>query len=242
MAILVVAICFLGARTVTNLGDLQVSFSNYAGNELLRLDSAHYKNELGQDFTVTNFKYYVSDFKLYAGDKLAYQREGSFLVRADDPKSMHIMLTTIPDGDYTSMTFTLGVDSLHNCSGAQSGALDPANGMFWAWNTGYVFFKLEGKAASSKSPGNIFEYHIGGYKQPNNYIRTIKIHLKDTPVKIRFEASSRLEIKTDAAEALKTPLAIDFSKLSSVTDFHNAQMIADNYMDMFSVLKVENEQ
>jgi hypothetical protein len=36
----------------------------------------------------------------------------------------------------TAIKFLLGVDSLKNVSGIQTGALDPAKGMFWTWNTG----------------------------------------------------------------------------------------------------------
>jgi hypothetical protein len=241
MAILVVAICFLGMKPVTNMGYLELDFSNYVGNKLLMLDSS-YKNELGQDFTVTNFKYYVGNFRMTASNGKVYTADRYFLVRADDPKSRRFALTTIPDGDYTSIEFILGVDSADNCSGAQSGALDPVNAMFWTWNTGYVFLKLEGKSSFSKSPGHIFEYHIGGYKQPNNCIRKIRLDLKNTPMKIHFEESSVLKIKADAAEVLKTPVTIDFAKLSSVTDFHHATEFADNYKDMFSVLKVENDR
>jgi hypothetical protein len=50
---------------------------------------------------------------------------------------------------------------------------------------------------------------------------------------------SLIKIKADVAEILKTPNIVDFTKLSSVNDFHNATTIADNYADMFSILKVE---
>ena len=61
---------------------------------------------------------------------------------------------------------------------AQTDALDPVNAMFWAWNTGYIFLKLEGRSSFSKLPGNIFEYHIGGYKSPSNCIRTISLNFE----------------------------------------------------------------
>ena len=50
----------------------------------------------------------------------------------------------MPAGNYNSLSFLLGVDSMHNVSGAQTGALDPANDMFWTWNSGYVMAKMEG--------------------------------------------------------------------------------------------------
>ncbi|HXP53201.1 MAG TPA: MbnP family protein, partial [Bacteroidia bacterium] len=122
----------------------------------------------------------------------------------------------------------------HNCSGAQSGALDPVNAMFWEWNTGYIFMKMEGKSPVSKSPGNLLEFHIGGYRTPYNCIRTVTLKLSQQ-LNITKNRTEALTIKTNLAELFKTPTTIDFSKLSSVTDFHNATTIADNYRDMFSI-------
>jgi hypothetical protein len=245
MAILVVAMLFLGMRPKIATGKVVIDLSNYVGDKILVLDTAHYRNELGQDFTVTNFKYYLGKihFNYHSENsqtEFSFTKSMYFLVRADDPSSLHLQLADVPLGNYTSITFTLGVDSIDNCSGAQSGALDPVNAMFWTWNSGYIFLKLEGKSPQSKSSGNIFEYHIGGYKAPNNCIRTVTIDLKNNPLKVEEGKTSALTLKVDAAEVLKSPTTIDFSKLSSVTDFHNATTIADNYKDMFSLLKVEN--
>ncbi|MBP9922780.1 MAG: hypothetical protein KBF92_03045, partial [Bacteroidia bacterium] len=46
-----------------------------------------------------------------------------------------------------------------------------------------------------------------------------------------------LSIKTDVAQILKQPVSIDFSVLSVVADFNNAEMVSDNYIDMFSVIQ-----
>lgn len=211
-----------------------IEFQHYVNDEVLKLDSVVYKNELGQNYTVTNFKYYISTIQLKKTDGKEISLPGYFLIREDEEESKKIVLHNIPVGDYTGLSFIIGVDSLHNCSGAQSGALDPANAMFWAWNTGYIFMKLEGKSPVSQSPGKLFEFHIGGYKQPNNCIRSVKLDLI-TKKQVLSNATAQLLIKTDVSEILKTPLSIDLSKLSSVTGFHNAGSIADNYSDMFSL-------
>lgn len=65
----------------------------------------------------------------------------------------------------------LGTDSSTNVSGTLDGDLDPIKGMYWAWNSGYINFKLEGywnNRAEEK-----FEYHIGGYRQPFETYREI---------------------------------------------------------------------
>lgn len=201
----------------------------------MQLDSSIYKNEAGQTFSVTNFKYYVGKFLLKDKTGRQFISDDYFLINEDNEPSKQITLSDIPAGDYISCHFIIGVDSIHNCSGAQSGALDPVNAMFWAWNTGYIFLKLEGKSSVSTSPGHVFEFHIGGYKQPSNCIRSVALPIDN--LKIETGKTSTLTIKADASEVMKTPTTIDLSKLSSVTDFHNATTIADNYKDMFSIIK-----
>jgi hypothetical protein len=216
--------------------NLSIHFNHFVGNTPLSLDTVQYKNELGQPFTITKFKYYISNIHLRKTDGSLVSIDKYFLINEDEPDSKNITLTDIPTTQFTGLDFIIGVDSLHNCSGAQSGALDPVNAMFWAWNTGYIFLKLEGKAAASKSPGHVYEYHIGGYQQPANCIRKVSLNF---PRPLTIGTDKEIELKVDAAEILKTPNTIDFSKLSSVTDFHNATTIADNYVDMFSILSVK---
>ncbi len=233
VAALAAAMFFLSAAKVGSTTALQISFYHYNGVSLLQLDSTVYKNAMGQSYTVSKFRYYISNIILKKGDGTEFKANNYFLIDEDEPASKTISLTGVPEGDYTSIAFLLGVDSLHNCSGAQSGALDPVNGMFWAWNTGYIFLKLEGHADVSTSPGHIFEYHIGGYKEPSNCIRKIVIkknlHLARGTV-------NKITLKADVAAILKSPNKIDFSQLSSITDFHHATTIADNYAGMFSII------
>ncbi len=217
--------------------DITLSFENFVGDSLLKFDTVEYKNAVGQKLTITKFRYYISNIHLWSVDGYNYLSDDYYLVDEEEPDSKIILLKGVPSGKYSSISFTLGVDSLHNCSGVQSGALDPVKGMFWAWNTGYIFLKIEGRSALSASPGNIIEYHIGGYQQPTNCIRTIKLNFKEEKVIGENTLNSTVKIKADALEIFKSPVKIDFSKLSSVTDFHNAVMIADNYIDMFTIME-----
>ncbi len=229
------AMPFIGKHS--NEGKLNIVFDHYAGDKVLQFDTVSYRNELGQSFTVTKFKYYIGNIHLKKVNGTETTYKDYYLINEEDPASKTFNLNNIPTGSYTGIEFTIGVDSIDNCSGAQSGALDPINAMFWAWNTGYIFLKLEGKSRASKSPGNIFEFHIGGYRPPYSCIRKVLLYFEQ-PVAISDTATKELHIKTDASEIFKTPTSIDLSKLSSVTDFHNATTIADNYMDMFSILSI----
>ncbi|MCE3280661.1 MAG: hypothetical protein K0S44_2852 [Bacteroidetes bacterium] len=230
----------LNHAQLSNQGKLCIVFDHSVGNKALALDTVNYQNESGQNFTITNFKYYIGQVQLNRPDGTYYKSEGYHLVQEDEAESKKIILDNIPQASYTSVSFIVGVDSLHNCSGAQSGALDPTNGMFWAWNTGYIFLKLEGKSPASPNPGHIFEYHIGGYKSPENSIRNISLPFEN-PLAID-QTKYSLIIRADVSEILKNPNKIDLSKTSTISDTRNAGIIADNYSDMFSLKEIRNEK
>lgn len=236
--ILILSPCATNAQH--SKGMLSIGFNHYVDSVLLKLDSSTYKNEFGQTYNISNFKYYISNIELISEKGKTIHSKEYFLINEDEPTSKKITLSSIPEGNYTSIRFMIGVDSLHNCKGAQSGALDPVNAMFWTWNTGYIFMKLEGKSSASTATGKTIEYHIGGYKEPSNCIKTITLKF-DSPVIITSKQTSDIQIKVNAAEVLNTPTAIDFSKLPTVNDSKNATMIADNYMDMFSIEKQTTE-
>jgi hypothetical protein len=60
------------------------------------------------------------------------------------------------------------------------GDLDPMNGMFWSWQTGFSSFKIEGISTFSKERKNEFFFHIGGYLDPYNSLReSVFINIED---------------------------------------------------------------
>jgi endonuclease/exonuclease/phosphatase family metal-dependent hydrolase len=66
---------------------------------------------------------------------------------------------------------TLGVDSVTNAAGVHCCALDPANGMYWSWQSGYIQFKLEGKDKS----GQALNLHLGGFSHAHMSSQTVDI-------------------------------------------------------------------
>ena len=110
-----------------------------------------------------------------------------YLVDATNAASLNIDLEDVPNGDYTKVNFMIGVDSTRNVSGAQEGALDVANGMFWSWNMGYIFMKMEGTVQDSID----FRYHIGGFNWNANNIKIFYgenafINIKTEPFICKF--------------------------------------------------------
>ncbi len=198
-------------------------FRHYAGDSGLSKQTTYY-NYYNQPFSVSKFKYYISNISLTSSDGSSIFFEYSYLIDNDDEESQQIILPVGKVQNFSSVEFIIGVDSLHNCSGIQSGALDPLNGMFWTWSSGYIFLKMEGKSALSTLPKNMIEYHIGGYASPNTAIRKIKIALNKTNSAI---------LKVDVSKLLSAVNKIDFRLIPSITGHENATIMADNFSSMF---------
>jgi len=156
-----------------------IHFQNKTGNKILHADSV-YQNAFGETFTIRNFKYYISNIILNDADKTQSFPDKYFLIDNADTSSLRIELNTSLK-NISSIQFLLGVDSIKNVSGVQTGVLDPAKGMFWTWNTGYVMAKLEGNSPVAKMPQHAFSYHVGGYKQHEKAERMITLQL-DQPI------------------------------------------------------------
>lgn len=128
----------------------RVTVSNVIGSDGFHLDST-YTNAAGENYSAYMLKYYISHITLVNENGERVELYAHELIDQSVPASLEFDQMEIPDGHYTSLEFNLGVDSLHNHTGDQTGDLDPMYGMIWTWNTGYIFFKHEGYFTSSSS-------------------------------------------------------------------------------------------
>ncbi len=226
------------APTATE-GSLKVKFDNRVGSAVLVLNTTNYTNN-NDTFKVSKFNYYVSNIKLTATDNSVYTESESYhIVKADDVASLTFDLKNIPVKNYKSITFMIGVDSTRNVSGAQSGALDPAQGHFWTWSSGYIMAKLEGTSPQSSDLNKKIMYHIGGFKGVNSVLKTVTL-LFTIDANVTTSKTPEVTIKANLLEWF-SPSSITFSTTPVV---HNAgsmaKMISDNYVDMFTVTQVIN--
>lgn len=114
---------------------------------------------LNDTIRLTELRYYLTNITLttFTGQVIPVGNYDLIDVDAAQPSNT-LSYANIPEGNYRKISFIIGVDSIRNSSGAQEGALDPNNGMFWTWNTGYIFFKARGRYSSTNS----FALDIGG--------------------------------------------------------------------------------
>ena len=214
--------------------ELEIQLHHLVGQDTLQLDSGSYQNPLNQDFTLSKFRYYLSSISLIGTDEGTFQAKEHHLIDENNPSSKSLNFQMIPSGDYHSLLFTIGVDSVLNCSGVQSGPLDPIHGMFWTWNTGYIFMKVEGNSPVSDAPNNLIEYHIGGYNNPNNALRTITLSFS-TPLQVSSGKSYHIDLTADLLKLFQGKHMVDFSTLPVITDPQHSALIADNYQYLFTL-------
>lgn len=222
-------------------GTLRINMVPVFGDSLLELGTESYVTANSDTLTVNMFKFYISNIVLTddAGGTYAVP-DGYYLINAANTSSQTITINDVPGGHYNNITFLVGVDSVRNVSGAQTGALDPANGMFWTWSSGYIMAKLEGTSPQSNSSMDGVTYHIGGFSGANSGLRTVSVPLT-TNASVTTTGNPLVTISCDAGEWFDAPNIIDISTTSfTMSPGATSVMIADNYSGMFTLTSVQN--
>jgi hypothetical protein len=223
-------------------GTLKITFINSVKGNPVGLGSTVHTNAFGEQYTITKFKYYVSGVNaFFSGMASATEKESYYLVDESKPTSLTFSFAAKAN-KYQVLQFMLGVDSARNVSGAQTGALDPLNDMFWTWNSGYIMAKLEGTSPQSTVVNNKIEYHIGGFSGVNNTLNYIPLNMPGNALlDIREGKTTEVIIEADIDKWWQMPNDL---KIATNAVCHDpgalAKKFADNYSDMFTVKNVIN--
>jgi len=251
----------------TKTGDFSIEFDNLVGDYGLQFNNTNkpYINAKGEAFTVSRVQYYISNIKVKKADGSEYAvpqdpvEESYFLVYGDN-RGSRFAKVKVPEGDYTQVSFVLGVDSARSTMGldARTGVLDPTTGdhetqgMYWGWNSGYIFFKFEGNSPviSDDQQGDPtgrkqFKYHIGGFGGYNaltlNNIKTITIDLTKAGVaQVRAGYRSNVHLFVDLMKVFNGTHTFSIAEHPNVMFSEYSQYIADNFLDMFTHDHTEN--
>ncbi len=239
-------------------GMVEIKFDNIMGQDDFVLNT-EYKNAVNETFTVDMFQYYISNIVLKAEDGSEYvvpQKESYFLIKEHDAASQKVQIANVPEGNYNEVSFTVGVDSLRSTMlpAERTGVLDigvegAGKEMYWVWNSGYIFFKMEGNSSAieptENNPNGRFFYHIGGFggkeSQTINNIRTVTLSLGRDAAKAREEAMPSIHIVADMAKVLggKTNVSLRENPVVMFNPF--SLKVSENYMNAFEYHHVHNE-
>lgn len=223
-------------------GTVQFRYTPVVGDQPLVLGTKTYANAAGDSFNVVMHKYFVSNFSLIdsAGKETALPK-AYFLVDADSLRTVSI--SGVSGGQYTKLSFLIGVDSARNVSGAQDGDLNPAGrarGMFWDWNTGYITAKMEGTSPQSTDPaGHSLVYHIGTYSGKFSALRRVTLDLPKT-LTVQRGTNPTLQVQSDLKAWFNGTPPISFSQGSTVMEGNaTSKKIADNYATAYKVVRID---
>lgn len=222
-------------------GSLKVEFEPVADTNDLVFGTQNYYNANGDTFTVTLFRYYISNIVLTKSDNSTYTVVNAYYKIDHNTAGKNIItIGGVPFANYKAIQFLIGVDSLRNVSGAQEGALAPSD-MFWDWNTGYIMAKLEGNSPQSTATANKFMYHVGGFTGANNVLKTVNLSFNSETANVTSSKTPELHLKADV---LKWFTGVNTISIGSINVVHmpglNAKKMADNYAGMFSYDHVHN--
>ncbi|MDG1842109.1 MAG: hypothetical protein P8I93_07165 [Crocinitomicaceae bacterium] len=165
---MMIAVSIFGQHQIQKVG---IHF--FFNQEPLMANKKHLLKDSFSYVSISNFKFYLSEIKLVnkTQSKVYSKSDKIQLINfnlLEEEKSTFendFISLEVPSGidDSCYLSFVIGVDSTTSRAGNFTKSLDPTLGMYWAWNTGYIHFKLEGESNLFSKTSPKFSYHIGGY-------------------------------------------------------------------------------
>ena len=212
-----------------------VEISHVFGAKPFALHS-DYTGDAGQALRVTRLNYYLGQFRLHHENGRWFSTQsdpaspGDYrLIDAAHTETQTFAALQVPPGSYKALEFLLGVDAARNSGGAQTGALDPAAGMFWTWKSGYIFFALEGRSPASGASNHELTYHVGG---DAGLARTLLLPLDAEPLTVEAESQPVIHLQADLGRFFR---GLPLESLHTVMMPKGADVLADGYAGMFKV-------
>lgn len=249
----------------TNLAPFSVEFDNIVGERTFSINNTGnlYTNAAGEKFSISMLQYFISNIKVTTsgGKEYAVKQDDSYFLINGADKATRFAKVNVPEGDYTKLTFTIGVDSLRSTMSIdkRTGVLDPAaggghdgSGMYWGWNAGYIFFKFEGNSNVVSDDVNgdptgkkQFKYHIGGfggYSAPTiNNLKTITVDLNAGGIaKVRKDRQSNVHLFVDVMKVFNGQNSFKIAEHPNVMFSDYSVNIAKNLTELFRHDHTEN--
>jgi hypothetical protein len=225
------------------VGTVSFAVKNVVGAQDLALNSTTYTTASGETFTVSTFEYYLSNIVLTKSDGTTYAAPNEYhLINTAKPASSSFTISNVPAGNYTGVSFLVGVDSTTTKSDplTLTGDLNPANAMHWAWNTGHIFLKLEGTVTST-NPNKPLTCHIGGYRAPYSAIVTAAPSLNGTTLVVGASHTPTIQLSANVLKIFDGPTKFTLSNFPTTMMPSAASVqVANNYATgMFAIKQIQ---
>ncbi|GIV33211.1 MAG: hypothetical protein KatS3mg031_0746 [Chitinophagales bacterium] len=241
--LLIAAVSFSGCRPDKNKkATFILDVKAMVGDSILVLGQT-YLNDQQYKFSIEKLRLYVSHLVLVREDGSEYEVNDVAFLNFENNHSTPSMQGeevsgTVEEGTYKAVRFAVGVDSARNFQDpgqyTRSHPLSIYNGMHWNWNTGYIFFMIEGRTDSVPHGNGTLDkaivYHIG--TQP--LYRAVRF---DQNFTIGGETTHRFRLKLDINRVFSSPGDTINPASEGVTqtmeNFPLAERVADHFSEAF---------
>jgi len=152
--------------------ELRFTVNSEANGEEITYSDSVYTLPSSEKVTIKRLAYILADFILVKSDGGEVALEDQYVLVKPKFDTPEFTLTNIPQGDYKSIKFSLGLDSAVNHGDPNqydvTHPLSPQNNaLHWSWTGGYIFCAIEGKLADGSNDG--FVFHLAGFKNKIDY-------------------------------------------------------------------------
>lgn len=227
------------SSSTPELGNLNLEFNNLLDGNDLTLDTRTYTNDSDETYEVNELKYIISNIILTSatGESHTIPVENSYFVINEEGNTT-ASLTDIPTGNYTSISFGIGVDPTKYP--IESGTLNfiptaEEAGMLWTWSAGYKFIKFEGAytTATDGEEPNTFLYHVGSHGATLDNYKEVELSISK---EIATNTTTSQIINFDVAKIFDSINTLSLENKDDIqVDPENAPKIAENVSTAFSV-------
>ena len=213
--------------------DARLTISHNVSGSFLIYDSLLYYNAAQNLYSVTRVEYYLSGFTFRKDYGEHYIAQDVLYLNAFD-ESNDFKIKGIPEGEYSGLSFYIGVDPKYNISGALPSTMENLN-MAWPdqMGGGYHFLKFEGHYKSADTIKG-YATHLG--LNPN----LIKITFNE-PFTITAEQQLAIDLSMDMNKWFEEPNLYDLTKdkVYTMGDMEAMAKIAENGKTVFELKQIK---
>jgi len=211
-------------------GSLVLTLSYAVDDQSLNFNMMLYSNDAGNQYSVSKVAYFVSNIGLHEEDDVTFSTSTVYYVNASEPATNTIRVDSIPVGNYSGFTLSIGLNPTHNQTGYLPNTTENLN-MLWPepMGGGYHFLKFEGHYLDNNSDVSGFAMHLG------NNENLVTMHF-DHPISIEH-SDYHIELEMNLNEWFRNPNLFDLSADGSyiMDDIDAMSLIAENGMNVFSI-------
>lgn len=228
----------------TNGSEVSLKININFGSQPLAYNQAY--DYQGMKLKFETLRFYICDFKFYTKDEVFSYPDSYFIF---DVETLSNVITKLPVGNFTKVSFGMGVDAARN---TQSGAkaipavdypmdhpLNAVYDMYWGWNPGYIFAKYDGRVDVNSNGiyGEADDVNFSFHPGVNGLFRTIErsVNLESDgqskTIVMDFDVSKILETIDIVSENFAHP------GTENSPEFKLAKNLVDAYNIAFSQVK-----